>query len=97
MIVIAITLAVIRGRNQEPADERDRSILLRGYRSAYFTLTAALSTITVGLLIWGEASDSGAPLPRIGHGAWANAVLLSFFTAELAKSLTQVVLYRRGA
>ena len=96
LVVFHIGLAI--GRGEEHADERDAAIGLRAERAGYAVLAFGVATLTILYLVWGAAAGApDAPGPRVpsvamvGHG-----VLLCFVAAEVAKGVTQIVLYRRG-
>lgn len=99
LVCIHIVLAIRRGT--QALDERDEFIELRSFRNAYVVLTSSVSMVTVGYLLWGgiasdpEAAAAGVAPP--GVALVGNAFLLCFVLAEIAKSGTQLVLYRKGA
>jgi hypothetical protein len=92
IILRSIIAAVTRNR---VTDERDRLIELRGYRAGYLTL-ASLMVIGLGML-WFHAT--------VGHlrldNPWVGLHFLSVFfgmlvIADITKTATQIVAYRRG-
>jgi hypothetical protein len=99
-VVAAIALAISSpAEAQAPADDRDREFALVAYRAAFVTLSVLIATLTVV-----------APLTMATAPAWlggrpmalvpiviSNALLLSLVIAELVRSATQLVLYRRGS
>jgi hypothetical protein len=98
LIGFHIGLAIWRGA--ERPDERDAAISLHGERLGYAVLSFGVATLTILYLLWGAAADASSPatgtlrvpsVAMVGHG-----VLLCFVAAELAKGMTQIVLYRRG-
>ena len=99
LVSIQIVLAIWRGTQK--ADERDALIEIRSFRNAYVVLTSSVSMVTIGYLLWGgiagepEALAAGVAPPSVA--LVGNALLLCFVLAEIAKSGTQLVLYRKGA
>ena len=99
LVSIQIALAIWRGTQK--ADERDALIEVRSFRNAYVVLTSSVSIVTIGYLLWGgiagepEALAAGVAPPSVA--LVGNAILLCFVLAEIAKSGTQLVLYRKGA
>ena len=99
LVSIQIALAIWRGTQE--ADERDAAIEIRSFRNAYVVLTSSVSMVTIGYLLWGgiagepEAAAAGVAPPSVA--LVGNAILLCFVLAEIAKSGTQLVLYRKGA
>ena len=99
LVSIHIALAIWRGTQK--ADERDAVIEIRSFRNAYVVLTSSVSMVTIGYLLWGgiasepEAVAAGVAPPSVA--LVGNAILLCFVLAEIAKSGTQLVLYRKGA
>ena len=99
LVTIQIALAIWRGTQE--ADERDAAIEIRSFRNAYLVLTSSVSMATIGYLLWGgiagepEAAAAGVAPPSVA--LVGNAILLCFVLAEIAKSGTQLVLYRKGA
>lgn len=98
LVVFHIVLAALRG--PERTDERDRFIELRSFRHAYVVLVTGVAFVTVGYLAWGgiaaeqEAAAAGVAPPSVA--LVGNAILLCFVLAEIAKSGTEVILYRRS-
>ncbi|HEX5054069.1 MAG TPA: hypothetical protein VFZ65_19980 [Planctomycetota bacterium] len=98
LVCIHIALAICRG-TQEP-DERDAFIALRSFRNAYVVLTSSVTMVTIGYLLWGgiasepDATAAGVAGPSVA--LVGNAILLCFVLAEVTKSGTQLVLYRKG-
>jgi hypothetical protein len=76
-------------------DERDRLIQLRGYRAGYFTLA---SVMVLGLaMLWFHANYLSFPM----NSSWLGLHLLSVFfgmlvIADVVKTITQIVAYRRA-
>ena len=99
LVSIQIALAISRGTQK--ADERDAFIEIRSFRNAYGVLTSSVSIVAIGYLLWGgiagepEAVAAGVAPPSVV--LVGNAILLCFVLAEIAKSGTQLVLYRKGA
>lgn len=99
-VVVAIVLAISSPAGaRAPADDRDREFALRAYRPAFVTLSVLVAMLTVV-----------APLTMATAPAWlggkpasvvpiviSNALLLSLVLAELVRSGTLVLLYRRGS
>lgn len=99
-IVVAILLALSASKEASaPADDRDRSFALLGYRPAFIILSVLVATLTVV-----------APLTMATAPAWlggkpagvvpiviSNALLLSLVIAELVRAATTLFLYRRGS
>ncbi|MEO9132081.1 MAG: hypothetical protein ABI240_12835, partial [Sphingomonas sp.] len=99
-VAAAIVLAISSPTDaQAPADDRDREFALVAYRAAFVTLSVLIAALTVV-----------APLTMATAPAWlggkpmnlvpiviSNALLLSLVIAELVRSATQLLLYRRGS
>ncbi len=98
LVVFHIVVAIRRGT--ERTDERDSFIELRSFRNAYVVLVGAVAMVTIGYLVWGgiatepDAAAAGVKPPSVA--LVGNAILLCFVLAEIAKSGTQVALYRKG-
>jgi hydrogenase-4 membrane subunit HyfE len=89
--IILQTIIAIASRNRM-TDERDRLILLRGYRAGYFTV---VSVMLLGMaMLWVHAS-----LGQINPAHMALHFLSVFFAvlmlAEVVKTITQLIAYRR--
>ena len=101
MALVSIQIALAISRGTQKADERDAVIEVRSFRNAYVVLTSSVSIVTIGYLLWGgiagepEAVAAGVAPPSVA--LVGNAILLCFVLAEIAKSGTQLVLYRKGA
>lgn len=99
LVAFEVFLAMRRG--SEPVDERDAFIALRSFRIAYFVLGFCVATVTIVYIVWGtaaaaaDAMRAGVSPPSVA--LVGNALLASFVAAEIAKSATQVVLYRRSS
>jgi hypothetical protein len=89
--IILQSIIAIASRNRM-TDERDRLILLRGYRAGYFTVVS-LMVLGMGML-WVHSS-----LGQINPSHMALHFLSVFFAvlmlAELVKTITQLISYRR--
>ena len=98
LIGFQILLALLRG--VEKPDERDTLIELRSFRYGYVVLSFGVATVTLAYIAWGgiaaepDAASAGVSPPTVA--LVGNAILLCFVAAEIAKSATQVILYRRG-
>ena len=101
MALVSLQIALAIWRGTQKADERDALIEIRSFRNAYVVLTSSVSMVTIGYLLWGgiagepEALAAGIAPPSVA--LVGNAILLCFVLAEIAKSGTQLVLYRKGA
>ena len=89
--IILQAIIAIASRNRM-TDERDRLILLRGYRAGYFTVVS-LMVLLMGML-WVHSS-----LGQINPSHMALHFLSVFFAvlmlAEVVKTITQLIAYRR--
>ena len=89
--IILQTIISIASRNRM-TDERDHLILLRGYRAGYFTVVS-LMVLLMGML-WVHSS-----LGQINPSHMALHFLSVFFAvlmlAEVVKTITQLIAYRR--
>lgn len=75
-------------------DERDRLIELRGYRAGYLTL-ASLMVLGLGML-WFHATVGRLPLDSRRVGLHFLSVFFGMLViADLTKTATQIVAYRR--
>lgn len=101
IIMIGISAVASIRRGNQPVDERDRLIDLRSFRAAYYVLSIAVASVATIYLLWLAAADApGAAaqgLNRPGVALMGRGLLLCFVAAEIAKTGTQVFLYRRGA
>jgi len=90
-IVLQLVIAAVT-RNRLK-DERDRLIRLRGYRAAYFTVTGLM--VVLLSMLWVHSS-----MGQINPSHMALHFLSVFFAvlmlAEVVKTVTQLVAYRRG-
>ena len=73
-------------------DERDRIIRLRGYRAAYFTVTS-LMVLGMGALWVHSALGQLNPTHMALH--FLSVFFAVLILAELAKTITQLIAYRR--
>jgi transketolase N-terminal domain/subunit len=93
--IIIQSIIAIATRNRL-TDERDRLILLRGYRVAYFTL-ASLMVLGLGMF-WFHASVLGninPANPGLGMhflGAFFGMLVIS----DIVKTISQIIGYRRS-
>ncbi len=107
-IIVLSVLASIQ--KPEKPDERDRSIQARAYKYGYFVLITGLA-ITLWQISVNALANRVEALPEEGHkvaeivsafNATAtpyitiNIILLTLAVAELAKSATQLIYYRKG-
>lgn len=92
IILQSVIAAVTRNR---VTDERDRLIELRGYRAGYLTL-ASLMVIGLGML-WFHSTVGHLPLdsPWIGLH-FLNVFFGMLVVADITKTVTQIVAYRRA-
>jgi Predicted membrane protein (DUF2178) len=91
IILQSIIAALTRNRI---TDERDRLIELRGYRAGYLTL-ASLMVIGLGML-WIHATVDPAPLySRMIGLHFLNVFFGMLIIADITKTATQIVAYRR--
>jgi hypothetical protein len=76
-------------------DERDRLILLRGYRAGYITL---VSLMVVGLgMLWLHATLAPDTLPLHAMGLHFLSVFFGILViADIVKTVTQIAAYRRA-
>ena len=101
MIIAIIVLQIIlqsliaASTRNRVTDERDHLIQLRGYRAGYLTI-ASLMVLGLGML-WLHATVGELP---INNGLFALHFLSVFFgmliIADIVKTLTQIVSYRRA-
>lgn len=107
-IIVLSVLASIK--KPEKPDERDRTIQARAYKYGYFVLIAGLA-ITLWQISVNALANRVEELPEGGQkvaeivsafNATAtpyitiNIILLTLAIAELAKSATQLIYYRKG-
>ncbi len=81
-VVAHIFLTVVH--RPETIDERDRLIELKATRIAYF------------FLVLGVFLTIGSIMMSLSPFMTAHIMLLSFVIAEMAKSISQLIYYRRG-
>ena len=87
-------LIAVVSRNRM-TDERDRLIELRGYRAGYLTL-ATLMVVGLGLL-WAHAAAGRLPMESRRMGLHLLSVFFGMLViADIAKTATQIVSYRRA-
>ncbi len=91
IVIQGLIAAFTRNRR---TDERDKLIELRGYRAGYFAL-ASLMVLGLGAL-WLHASLGQFPM----NASWVGLHFLSAFfgmlvVADIVKTVTQIVAYRR--
>jgi hypothetical protein len=92
IILQALIAAFTRNRTR---DERDRLILLRGYRTGYITI---VSLMVIGLgMLWFHTQLGNFPI----HSPWIALHFLSVFfgilvVGEIAKTVAQIIAYRRA-
>ena len=92
MILQSIIAIVTRNR---VTDERDRLIELRGYRAGYLTI-ASLMVLGLGML-WFHASVGHLRLDSRMMGLhFLNVFLGMLVIADITKTATQIVAYRRA-
>lgn len=92
MILQSIIAIVTRNR---VTDERDRLIELRGYRAGYLTI-ASLMVLGLGML-WFHASVGHLRLDNRMMGLhFLNVFLGMLVIADITKTATQIVAYRRA-
>ena len=90
IVVQSIIAALSRNRI---TDERDRLIGLYGYRAGYFALvTGVLGGL---MLLWGHAV-AGMINPNHAAIHFINVLFLVLVIAELVKTITQLIAYRRA-
>ena len=98
-LLIVFGLVVLLGlvslfRRPEREDERDRLIVTRAYRNAYFVAASGLFIALVQLL----GVDLARPFFEVStpQVATIHILMLSLLTAELTNSVSRVVYYRRN-
>jgi hypothetical protein len=92
VILQSIIAAVTRNR---VTDERDRLIELRGYRAGYLTI-ATLMVLGLGML-WFHATVGHLELEHRMVGLHFLSVFFGMLViADIAKTATQIVAYRRA-
>lgn len=99
-IAMAIALALTSGRDADaPADDREKTIALLGYRSAYITLMliVVMLMITGPILLHIAYDWSPAPPPAMAPVFMGNALLAALVIAEIANAVTQIVRFRKGS
>jgi hypothetical protein len=90
-IVLQTIIAIVT--RDRRTDERDRLVRLRGYRAAYFTVVGAM---TLGMAaLWVHSMAGELPL---GHMAlhFLSVFFAVLMLAEIVKTVTQLVAYRRS-
>jgi len=95
VLQVVLQLVIAAFTRNRVTDERDRLIELRGYRAGYVTL-ATLMVVGLGLL-WFHAVIGRLPL----HNPWIALHFLNVFfgmlvISDIAKTVTQIVSYRRA-
>jgi len=86
-VILTIPVAIFSPREaQEPQDEREKLIALKGTRGAYFVLVTGTLLISISGIYFGTNSL------MLGHDA-----LFAVIAANLVKDVTQIVHYRLGA
>lgn len=92
--IILQSLIAIFTRNRT-TDERDRLILLRGYRAGYLTL-ASLMVLGLGML-WFHASVGHMPVTNHMMGLhFLNVFFGMLVISDIVKTVAQIVAYRRA-
>lgn len=92
VLLQGLIAAVCRNR---VTDERDRLIELRGYRAGYLTI-ATLMVVGLGLL-WAHAAAGRLPIESGRVGLHFLSVFFGMLViADIAKTATQIVSYRRA-
>jgi hypothetical protein len=93
--IILQTIIAIASRNRM-TDERDRLIELRGYRAGYFAIVT-LMLFGIGTL-WLYAVSNAAPPDHMKYMAlhFVSVFFGMLMLAEIIKTLTQLVSYRRA-
>lgn len=86
IVPIAVIAAAAPRDARAPQDERDRLIELKGSRAGYAVLVSGALLACVAAMHFGT-----------GGALLANGIFLAIVAAQLAKYLTQVIHYRRGA
>ncbi len=95
VLQIILQSAIAAFTRNRTTDERDRLILLRGYRAGYITI---VSFMVLGLgMLWLHATAKDLPL----HSGMLALHFLSVFfgmlvIADIVKTATQIVAYRRA-
>ena len=92
IVLQSVIAAVTRNRT---TDERDRLILLRGYRAGYLTL---VSLMVLGLgLLWLHATAGELPVNARALGLHFLSVFFGMVViSDLVKTVAQIVAYRRA-
>jgi hypothetical protein len=86
IVVVSIVAAIFAPKDaRAPLDERERLILLKSDRAAYFAVAGG------AVLAIGGAYFGASPF------VIANALFAALVVAELAKNAVQIYHYRRGA
>ncbi|WP_157073672.1 hypothetical protein [Sphingomonas soli] len=99
-IIMAAALALTSGREANaPADDREKTIALLGYRSAYIALMliVVMLMITTPILLHIAYEWTPAPPPSMAPVFMGNALLAALVTAEVANAVTQIIHFRRGS
>ncbi len=92
IILQSIIAAFTRNRTR---DERDRLILLRGYRAGYITL-ASLMVLGLGML-WFHATVGQLNLQNHNMGLHFLSVFFGMLViSDIVKTVAQIVAYRRA-
>jgi hypothetical protein len=90
--IVLQTIIAIATRDRR-TDERDRLIRLRGYRAAYVTVVGAM---VLGMAaLWLHSAAGELPL---GHMAlhFLSVFFAVLMLAEIVKTVTQIIAYRRS-
>ncbi len=98
IVLVVVAQVVLQGaiaaatRNRL-TDERDRMIALRGYRAGYVTLVSAM---VLGLAALWVHTSLGQLEPARMALHFLNAFFLMLVLAEVVKTVSQLVAYRRS-
>lgn len=94
LVIVDIVLhSIIAGRNgEEPEDERDRLIALKGERVASYVLGFSVFAV-IGHLWFSEIFGGGS----VSAFVTGNLLLLALTLSEIAKCASQLIYYRWGA
>jgi hydrogenase-4 membrane subunit HyfE len=90
IVLQGVIAAVTRNRLK---DERDRLILLRGYRAAYFTITSLMVLGMAALWLHSSLGQVNAKSMALHFLSVFYAILI---LAQVVKTVTQLVGYRRA-
>jgi len=99
MSVVAILLAVMAPKAAgTPADDREREIERAAYRPGYVVLSLCVWATVIVVPWWLNAPRPLGLSPAVAAGIlFSNALLFAIVAGEVARTLAQIIRFRRGA